>query len=547
MSDMLWCADCDDGTYRNPVLMCDYSDPDVIRVGDTYYLTASTFNYVPGLPILTSKDLVNWTLANYALPNIPEARYATPRHAQGVWAPAIRHHNGRFYIYYGMPDEGIFMVSAEDALGAWDAPVCVLPGKGLIDPCPFWDEDGTAWVVHGYAKSRIGFKSILGLFPMSADGTHAIGDDHLIYDGQATQPTIEGPKMYKRDGMYYIFAPAGGVATGWQTVLRSKDIHGPYEEKIVLKQGGTVVNGPHQGGWVTTPSGEDWFLHFQSRGLYGRILHLQPMQWQEEGWPTMGVKDEHPVDPASVEAGEDAGKASLAAAATDCGVPAMRYPKPKAPQMPRTSEQASDDFAGEHLGLQWQFMGNWREDFFALEQGKLKLYARKLPSGGDTLWDCPQTLTQKIVCPAFTFETGVDVGNLHEGAQAGLALIGGQYAGVALRVTSDGVHMDYVHSSGVNKTETIREAVYLAKNTHHVWLKMTLNPTGYNQAEAVFSWSTDGQDYETIGKPFSPERGTWVGARPSLFAMPLHDGEDAGYAVFDAVKVLPAKDYPYDR
>lgn len=129
MTDKLWCADCGDGTYRNPVLMCDYSDPDVIRVGDTYYLTASTFNYVPGLPILTSKDLVNWTLVNYALPNIPDPRYDVPRHAQGVWAPAIRHHDGRFYIYYGMPDEGIFMVSAEDPLGQWEPPVCVLPGK----------------------------------------------------------------------------------------------------------------------------------------------------------------------------------------------------------------------------------------------------------------------------------------------------------------------------------------------------------------------------------------------------------------------------------
>jgi beta-xylosidase len=220
--------------------------------------------------------------------------------------------------------------------------------------------------------------------------------------------------------------------------------------------------------------------------------------------------------------------------------------KPHAPKMPQTSEQASDDFTGEHLGLQWQFMGNWREDFFALEHGQLKLYACKLPSGGETLWDCPQTLTQKIVCPAFTVDTGVDVAKLHEGAQAGLALIGGQYAGVALRVTADGVRVDYIHSAGVNKAETVRESVYLAKNTHHVSLRMTLTPTGYDQAETVFSWSTDGQDYETIGQPFSPERGTWVGARPSLFAMPLHNGDDAGYAVFDAFRVTPAKSYPFD-
>ena len=171
MSEILWCADNGDGTYRNPVLYCDYSDPDAICVNGTYYLTASTCNYVPGLPILTSNDLVNWKLRNYAVKNIPEARYAAPQHAQGIWAPAIRFQNGRFYIYYGMPDEGIYMVSTENPLGDWDTPVLVKPGKGLIDPCPFWDDDGRAYIIHGYAKSRIGFKSWLGIFPISPDGT----------------------------------------------------------------------------------------------------------------------------------------------------------------------------------------------------------------------------------------------------------------------------------------------------------------------------------------------------------------------------------------
>ena len=237
MMDELYFPDMGGGMYQNPVLFCDYSDPDVIRVGDTYYMTASSFNYVPGLPILVSKDLVNWELVNYALDNIPAPNYEKPRHADGVWAPAIRWHEGHFYIFYGMPDEGIYMVRTADALGKWEAPVLVLPGKGLIDPCPFWDDDGQAYVIHGYAKSRIGFKSWLGIFPISADGTRAIGDDHLLFDGSAEHPTIEGPKVHKRDGWYYIFAPAGGVATGWQTVLRSRSIHGPYEDRVVLRQG----------------------------------------------------------------------------------------------------------------------------------------------------------------------------------------------------------------------------------------------------------------------------------------------------------------------
>ena len=265
---LLWKSDQEDGTYKNPILFADYSDPDVIRAGDTYYMTASSFNYVPGLPILTSKDLVNWELKNYAIEKIDEPGYDLPQHAKGVWAPAIRYHEGYFYIYYGMPDEGIYMVRAKDALGTWEKPVLVLAGKGLIDSCPFWDEDGNAYIIHGYAKSRIGFKSHLGIFPMSWDGTKATGEDHILYCGLKTQPTIEGPKVYKRNGYYYIFAPAGGVKTGWQVILRSKNIYGPYEEKNVLHQGNSIVNGPHQGALVDTVNGDEWFLHFQDRGLY---------------------------------------------------------------------------------------------------------------------------------------------------------------------------------------------------------------------------------------------------------------------------------------
>lgn len=539
--DVLWQPDLGNGQYRNPILFCDYSDPDAIRVGDTYYMTASTFNYVPGLPILTSKDLVNWTLVNYALPNIPEARYAAPCHAQGVWAPAIRYHAGHFYIYYGMPDEGIFMVRASDPLGRWDAPVCVLPGKGLIDPCPFWDDDGSAWVIHGYAKSRIGFKSILGVFPISPDGCRAVGDDHFLFDGQKTQPTIEGPKVYHRAGWYYIFAPAGGVATGWQTVLRSRRITGPYEEKVVLKQGGTVVNGPHQGAWVDTPGGENWFLHFQSRGLYGRITHLQPMVWDKDGWPFIGQADEHPAPADAISSGEDAADAALAANAADCGVPVMTHRKPSGPVCAPTSEQGSDAFASDALGLQWQFMGNWRPDFYEVGGGRLRLYARALPEHGETLWQCPQTLTQKIACPAFQAETRLDAAALKPGEQAGVALVGGQYAYLAVRRTENAFKLVYVLSEGAAHRETVAAELPLA--TPCVTLRMTLTPTAYDAAQTVFVFSGDGQTFQTVGTPFAPARHTWVGARLALFAMPLAGGAADGWADFGpfAVKVLEAE------
>lgn len=544
-NDALWMPDMSDGAYRNPVLFADYSDPDAIRVGDVYYLTASSFNYVPGLPILTSRDLVNWTLQGYALPNIPDSRYAVPRHAQGVWAPALRWHEGYFYIYYGMPDEGIFMVRARDALSDWEPPVPVLEGKGLIDPCPFWDEDGTACVVHGYAKSRIGFKSFLGMFPMSADGTCATGNDRLIYDGRATQPTIEGPKVYKREGWFYIFAPAGGVSDGWQTVLRARSLNGPFEERVVLKQGHTEVNGPHQGAWVETPQGESWFLHFQSRGVYGRIVHLQPMRWQENGWPMIGVRDDAGVQATPHEPAEDAVEAAELALATDCGVPALLHAKPTAPVCEPAYEKTSDAYESARLGLQWQFMGNWRQDFFSLTEraGWLRLFARKLPEGSDpVLWHCPQTLTQKLAGPECVATVKVDAASLHAGEQAGLALVGGQYAYVALRRASQGLRLVFAKSGGTGATREETLVANIAAPAEQLSLRVCLRQTGYDQAEARFHYGTDEACMTEVGEPFCPEKHTWVGARLALMCMP--PGQDlpekqrgCGHADFGAFRV----------
>ena len=216
--------------YTNPVLHMDYSDPDVCRVGEDYWMTASSFNCFPGLPILHSRDLVHWTLYNYALTG-----YDQPiQHGEGVWAPAIRYHEGWFYIFVGDPDRGIFMVRTQDPRSQWEDPVWLVRGKGFIDPCPLWDDDGNAWLSHALAGSRAGLKSVILVAPMAPDGSRLLAPSRIVYDGHDNQPTIEGTKFYKRDGKYYIFAPAGGVATGWQTVLRSDTPLGPWEERIVM-------------------------------------------------------------------------------------------------------------------------------------------------------------------------------------------------------------------------------------------------------------------------------------------------------------------------
>lgn len=457
-------------TYRNPILFADYSDPDVIRVGDTFYMTASSFNYTPGLPILISKDLVNWKLVNYALENIGQERFKIPRHSEGVWAPAIRYHEGMFYIYYGMPDEGYYVVRTKDPLGKWEEPVCVLEGKGLIDSCPFWDEDGKAYIIHGYAKSRIGFKSILGIFEMSSDGLKAVSEDHFIFNGNdPSHPavTIEGPKVYKRNGYYYIFAPAGGVKEGYQVVLRSKDIHGPYEIRTVMDSGSTVINGPHQGGLVNTVNGDEWFIHFQDRGLYGRICHLQPVIWRED-WPVIGS-----VKPSDAFTGE----------------PVYEYKKPDWVKKEDSKAEtyypyfgecdiykledtgiwdtgcelcASDSFTGGKIGLQWQWLGDHDDSFYGRVDDSadgLRLFCKN-PSKDQAsiIWRSGNVLTQKLIYPVFEAVVQLDVAGLKDKDRAGVVMTGGQYITAYIEKDKDDYYICVAESEGgdADKMEVIK-------------------------------------------------------------------------------------------
>ena len=372
----VWVADNGNGTYKNPVINADYSDPDAIRVGDDYYMVASSFNCTPGLPILHSKDLVNWSIINYALKKqIPTDVFDKPQHGKGVWAPAIRFHNGEFYIYYPDPDFGIYMIKTKNIKGDWSKPILVLAGKGFIDPCPFWDEDGKAYLVIGWAGSRAGVNSLLTIFKMNTEGTTVTDDGKHVFDGHDNNKTLEGPKLYKRNGYYYIFAPAGGVATGWQLALRSKNIYGPYEEKNVMDQGNSNINGPHQGAWVDTKTGEHWFLHFQDKEAYGRVVLLQPMTWKND-WPIIGIDK------------DGDGK----------GEPVTTYKKPNIGNTYSIQTPVeSDEFNNDTLGLQWQWQANPKVQWSALMRGKnyLRLFAINQEKEAINLWSCPNLLLQK--------------------------------------------------------------------------------------------------------------------------------------------------------
>ena len=508
-------SDLGDGRYRNPILYADYSDPDVIRVGDTYYMTASSFNFMPGLPILTSKDLVNWELVNHAVKRLPYDIYDKPAHAKGIWAPSIRYHDNKFWICVGMPDEGIFMTTATDPLGEWTPLRCIWEGKGFIDPCPFWDDDGKAYIIHAYANSRIGFKSRLGILEMDAEGTKCLSEDKFIFDGTVTQPTIEGPKVYKRDGMYYILAPAGGVTYGWQTALRSSNIYGPYEEKKVMHQGSANTNGPHQGGLVDTPGGEEWFIHFQDKGVYGRIAHLQPVQWKD-GWPIIGIDKEN----------------------KGIGEPVEVYKKPDGLINSQLSEpDTSDDFDKDKLGLQWQWMANYSQDFYSLTEREGSLCLYPINTTGDDkalIWNSANILTQKIPCPAFTAKTHIDFSQLPIGGKTGLILIGGQYASLCIENTATGIRLYYLESSGDGEVrdEHIIEEYTCPKNNNLI-CKMNF----YEDGTAEFSYLIEDDKWSIPTRRFSPKGAVWVGAKIGIYAISNCDIRPKGKVFFDYVEV----------
>ncbi|AFL85049.1 beta-xylosidase [Belliella baltica DSM 15883] len=508
----VWKADQEDGTYINPILHADYSDPDVIRVGADFYMTASSFNAVPGLPILHSNDLVNWKLIGHAIERLePLDHFSKPQHGNGVWAPAIRYHQGEFYIYWGDPDFGIFMVKTKDPKGTWEAPVLVEAGKGLIDPCPLWDEDGNAYLSHAYAGSRSGIKSILVVKPMNAEGTKTIGSGKIVFDGHQAHPTVEGTKFYKRNGFYYIFAPAGGVSTGWQLVLRAKNPYGPYEEHIALAQGETNINGPHQGAWVNLDSGEDWFIHFQDKDAYGRIVHLQPMVWKGD-WPTIG---------------EDIN-------GDGSGQPVLRHKKPNVGKShPLSSPLDSDEFDGLELGLQWQWHANPKATWSFLNPSKsqLRLYTQLIPEQAKNLWEVPNLLLQKFPAEEFDATTSLvfHPNDKLKGEKVGLLVMGMSYAYLGLESKEDGIYLQYVtcRDAENGKSEVIQIIKKIDGNQIQLKVKVSKN------AICEFSFSEDGNEFISIPESFEALAGKWIGAKVGLFATRNSQTNDSGYADFD--------------
>ena len=522
----VWVADEGNGMYRNPVLHADYSDPDVCAVGEDYFLTASSFNCTPGLPILHSKDLVNWKIVNYALKKVePVEYYNEARHGKGVWAPSIRFHEGMYYIYWGDPDFGIFMVKTRDPYGEWDDPVLVKAGKGMIDPCPLWDDGGRVYLAHAWAGSRAKFNSVLTVCEMNKEGTAVISDPVLVFDGNdGVNHTIEGAKFYKRNGFYYLFAPAGGVVSGWQLVMRSKDVYGPYEARIVMAQGKTDINGPHQGGWVDTPAGESWFLHFQDKGAYGRVLHLNPMKWVND-WPVIGVDKD----------------------GDGCGDPVSRYRKPKTGKTyPIETPVESDEFDTRKLGLQWEWHANYQDVFgFTTNMGYVRIYGHELSPHFKNFWEVPNLLMQKFPAEEFTATAKLKVSAKDDGQLSGLIIMGWDYSWIGVEkqgekfllkqaVCKDAEqgNLEQVSTLAVLEPSRKFEAGLFPNYEREIYIRVHVDKGAYCR----FSYSLDGKKFTEAGTLFKARQGKWIGAKVGMFSVTPH-GKERGWVDVDWFRV----------
>jgi beta-xylosidase len=482
-----WTPDDGHGSFRNPIICADYSDPDVIRHGDDFYLTASSFQCTPGLPILHSRDLVNWTIINHAVKNVPDPRYIEAQPGCGVWAPAIRFHAGKFWIFFPTPDEGIYVTTADHPASQWSEPHLLQAGKGLIDPCPLWDEDGQAYLIHAYAGSRAGIKHLLRVRPMAPDGSRLLGEGQIVFNDPRRHPTLEGPKFHKRNGWYYISAPAGGVPTGWQVILRSRNVYGPYEDTTVLAQRDTPINGPHQGALVDTPAGDWWFVHFQDAGVYGRVTHLQPVRWEND-WPLIGVdQDDNGV-----------------------GCPVLQFRKPLAG--PIKIPQTSDDFADTQLGRQWQWYANHSDNWYSLaaRPGHLRLYPQF--SGGFSR--AGNLLLQKFPAREFSVDTELELPMGHAHLHAGVIVQGQNCAALDIQRDTSGYQVRLLMNHEVVKVMTVEVPS----------LRVIVGSDG------VCHFSVE--DGGVVGPAFQAQPGVWTGAKIGLYCLTDNPSDSAGHADF---------------
>ncbi|WP_051971638.1 glycoside hydrolase 43 family protein [Massilia sp. 9096] len=528
LSTRTWTADNGDGTFTNPVFYDEFSDPDLIRVGDWFYLTGTTMHAMPGLPLLRSKDLVNWEFLGYAMDRldaVPAYRLEDGKniYGRGIWAPSLRWRDGTFYIFSNVNGRATQIYTATDPRGPWTHREMK---RGLHDLSVLFDDDGKTWVVWGYQDMH--------LAQLNAELSDIVpGTDKVLFTKDAGMG--EGAHFYKIGGRYYILSAnyAGGFR---MSAARADRVDGPYEvnpavskdenfgmaaghrlrdakdPSTILPPDRSAANADslHQGGIVLTPAGEWWGFSMMDYNAVGRLLGLAPVTWKD-GWPWFGLPGNLGRNPRT-----------------------WVKPKTAEPQQSHAPFARSDDFSSTVLAPVWQWNHAPVDARWSLSErpGFLRLHA--LPAA--SFWEARNSLTQRAVGPMSTPTVALDLAGLKQGDVAGLGLLNFPYATLAVERSADGLALAlFDQSSG----RTLRAA--LPAGATRVWLRADCD---FLAEQARFSWSSDGVAFAPIGAPFTMvfQLTTFQGVRYALFNY-NRDGHDGGYADFDSIDVYQ----PYPR
>ena len=524
-----WTADNGNGTFTNPLFYDEFSDPDIIRVGDDYYLAGTTMHTVPGLVILHSKDLVNWENVSYCFDrfDFQDDQFWLKNHkeiyGQGIWAPCIRYANGQFYIYSNINGKGLQCYTSKDIHGPWTHHN--MQGN-IYDLSVLFDDDGKIYAIHGYGEVKC-----TELKP-DMSGPIESTERVIIPNGSAVG---EGHHMYKINGMYYLIS-TDYRPNGRTLCSRAKSIWGPYENCVITAdetfgyhaapltqvQGRIVPDGTkfgipevdkdatactniHQGGIVQTQKGDWWALLMMDFHSIGRTVTLAPITWKD-GWPMLGLEG-------------NLGRAPRTWIKPDIDTQVT----------PHAPYQRNENFDGVQLGRVWQWNHNPEENMWSLSKGRLRL---KTMPAEQLMW-ARNSLTQRVIGPESNVTVELYPKNMKDGDVAGLGNINVPCSWIGI-VCDGKSQILRCFEQAINDTIDVQ-----LEKTEKIWLRLVGH---YDDNSAHYEYSLDGKEFKQMGRemPLSYQLISFQGSRAALFAFNVK-GNNGGYAEFDNFIVEESK------
>ena len=522
-----WTADNGNGTYSNPLFYEEFEDPDIIRVGDTYYLAGTTMHMNPAVQLMQSKDLVNWELAGYCMDRLdlgPNFRLENGRgiYGQGIWAPCIRHHNGMFYVFTNVNGAGLQVFRSKSIRGPWERNQ--LPGRHDISV--LFDDNGKVYIISSAGNRGPNGTTVYPIEELTPDLAAFVPNvrhDMVIPQGQRMG---EGHHLYKINGKYYdVSAIPGGPVN--QMVARADSIDGPWTVTTMVDGETLGVPGAtparatandrglwlHQGGMCDTPCGQWWCVIMSDHGSAGRMVALVPITW-DDGFPLIGL-------PGNLR------KAPNTWLKPDTGVN----------QAPKPAFVHDDNFDSGKLNPHWQWNHVPDDTKWSLTEKPGVLRLHSLPA--ESFYAARNSICQRPPAPESIMTVALDTSGMVAGDTAGLALLSSPYAWIGVVKTAEGTALQMYNSPSMSRGRRGAPAAVPdnpptagpINPPSHLWLRVHCN---FDTDQAIFSWSADGKEFTPLGNPFTMtfQLTTFQGVRPSLFHYNT-SGRPGGYVDFD--------------